>query len=349
MKAAIFQGKGKITTEERPRPGVRQPTEAIVRVVRACVCGSDLWYFRGESDHAVGAIGHEFIGIVEETGSAVQNVKKGDFVIAPFAFSDNTCPHCEAGYHTACQHGGFFGAGNDADGGQAEFVRVPQADGTLEVVPKRQYDDDMLASILSLSDVMGTGYHAAVSAEVKAGDTVAVVGDGAVGLCGIIAAHLLGAKQIIALSRNLARQALAREFGATTIVAERGKAAIDKVLALTGGIGFDAVLECVGTDEANQTAFAVARPGAIVGRVGVPHQVEISATGTFFRNVGMRGGPAPVKAYMNVLLPAVLEGRIQPGKGCDLATDLDHIQEAYQAMDERRAVKVLLKVSEIED
>jgi alcohol dehydrogenase len=347
MKAAIFQGKGRITMENRPKPGIHQATEAIVRVVRSCVCGSDLWYFRGESDHAVGAIGHEFIGVVEEVGPGVLKVRKGDFVIAPFAFSDNTCPHCEAGYHTSCLHGGFFGAGNEADGGQAEFVRVPQADGTLEVVPKGEYDDDMLASLLSLSDVMGTGYHAAMSAEVQKGDTVAVVGDGAVGLCGIIAAKLLGAKQIIALSRHPARQALAREFGARIIVEERGQDAVKRVLELTGGIGVDAVLECVGTDEANQTAFSIARPGAVIGRVGVPHHVEISDTGTFFRNVGMRGGPAPVKAYMDVLLPAVLEGRIKPGKVFDLATDLDHIQEAYQAMDERRAVKVLLKVSEL--
>jgi alcohol dehydrogenase len=285
--------------------------------------------------------------VVEEVGSSVRTLKKGDFVIAPFAFSDNTCPHCEAGYQTACLHGGFFGAGNGADGGQAEYVRVPLAEGTLEVVPKGDYDDEMLASLLTLADVMGTGYHAAVSAGVKSGSTVAVVGDGAVGLCGVLSAKLLGAKQIIALSRNPARQALAREFGATVIVEERGKAAVERLLTLTGGIGVDAVLECVGTEEANQTAFAAARPGAIVGRVGVPHHVEISAVGTFFRNVGMRGGPAPVKAYMDVLLPAVLEGRIQPGKVFDLSTDLDHIQEAYQAMDERRAIKVLLKVSEL--
>lgn len=204
----------------------------------------------------------------------------------------------------------------------------------------------MLASLLSLSDVMGTGYHAAISADVKKGDTLAVVGDGAVGLCGIIAANLLRAKQIIALSRHPARQVLAREFGATMIVEERGLDAIKRVLSLTGGIGVDAVLECVGTDEANQTAFVIARPGAVIGCVGVPHHVEISAPGTFFRNVGMRGGPTSVKAYMAVRLPAVLEGRIKPGKVFDLVTDLDHIQEAYQAMDERRAVKVLLKVGE---
>lgn len=347
MKAAIFKKPGLITTEDRPVPRVQAPTEAIVRVVRSCVCGSDLWYFRGESDRQVGAVGHEFIGIVHQVGSAIRHLKVGDFVIAPFAFSDNTCPHCEAGYQTACLNGGFFGAGNDADGGQAEFVRVPQADGTLEVVPPGKYDDAMLASILTLADVMGTGYHAAVSAQVKAGDTVVIVGDGAVGLCGVISCKLLGAKEIIILSRNPARQALAKEFGATTILEERGKAAIETVMKLTGGIGVNAVLECVGTDEANQTAFGVARPGAIVGRVGVPHHVEISAVGTFYRNVGMRGGPAPVKASMDVLLPAVLEGRIHPGKVFDMTTDLDHIQEAYQAMDERRAVKVQLKVSEL--
>lgn len=333
--------------EERPKPSVRQPNEAIVRVVRACVCGSDLWYFRGESDHAIGAIGHEFIGVVEEVGSELTKLKKGDFVIAPFAYSDNTCPHCEAGFHTACMQGGFFGAGKDADGGQAEYVRVPQAEGTLELVPPGKYDDAMLASLLTLADVMGTGYHAAVSAEVKKGQTVAVVGDGAVGLCAVISAKLLGAKDIIILSRNPARQKLAQEFGASIVVSERGKEAITKVLELTKGVGADAVLECVGTEQANQMAFGMARPGAVVGRVGVPHQVEISAIGTFYRNIGMKGGPAPVKAYMNVLLPAVLEGRIHPGKVFDLQTDLEHIQEAYEAMDERRAVKALLKVSEL--
>ncbi len=346
MKAAIFKGTGIIAVENVPKPVITEQTDAIIRVVRACVCGSDLWYYRGLAQHNEGTIGHECIGVVEETGMAVTDITKGDFVIVPFAFSDGTCPNCQNGFQTACVHGGYFGGGTGDDGGQAEFVRVPQADGTLVVVPQGDYSDEMLASLLALSDVMGTGYHAAVSAGVKAGDTVVVVGDGAVGLSGVLSAQLLGAKRIIALSRNPSRQALAKEFGATDILAERGNTAIERIMELTDGIGADAVLECVGTDEANQTAFAVARAGAIVGRVGVPHDVVIDANGTFFRNVGMRGGPAPVRAYMDILLPAVLEERINPGKVFDLTTDLDHIEDAYAAMDERRVIKSLLKVSE---
>ncbi len=344
MKAAIFRGAGKIEAGVRPDPVIQEPTDAIVRVVRACVCGSDLWYYRGITPHPEGSIGHEFIGVVEEIGSDVKTLHRGDFVIAPFAFSDGTCPNCRAGFHTACTHGGFFGQGIEGDGGQAELTRVPQADGTLLVVPGTDFADETLASLLTLSDVMGTGYHAAVSAEVKQGDTVAVVGDGAVGLCAVLSARLLGAERIIALSRHPKRQELAREFGATDILAERGGAAVKAILGLTDGIGADAVLECVGTNEANQTAFAIARPGAIVGRVGVPHDVELPVEGTFYRNVGMRGGPAPVRAYMAELLDAVLAGKIHPGRVFDFTTDLDHIADAYAAMDERRAIKSLIKV-----
>jgi alcohol dehydrogenase len=347
MKAAIFKSKNVITIEEIDKPTIKEQSDAIVRVVRACVCGSDLWYYRGTSEHDVGTIGHEFIGVVEEVGSDTNGIKVGDFVIAPFAFSDGTCPHCQAGYQTACSHGGFFGGGTGDDGGQSEYVRVPRADGTLEVVPGKDFSDEVLASLLTLSDVMGTGYHAAISAEVKEGATVVVVGDGAVGLLGVLSAKMLGASRIIAMSRHEDRQALAREFGATDIIAERGDEAIEKVMELTDGVGADAVLECVGSKEANETAFAVARPGAIVGRVGVPHDVELPVEDSFFRNIGMRGGPAPVKAYMDILLPAVLEDRINPGKVFDLTTDLDHVQEAYEAMDERRAIKVLLKVSDL--
>ncbi len=323
MKAAIFKGIGKVEIEERPKPVLKEGTDAVVRVTRSCVCGSDLWYFRGHSEHTVGPIGHEFIGVVEEIGSDVKAIKPGDFVITPFAFSDGTCPNCARGFHTACVHGGFFGSGDEGMGCQAEYVRVPQADGTLVVVPGSDFSDDVLASLLTLSDVTGTGYHAAVSAEVKAGDTVAVVGDGAVGLAGVLSAKLLGATRILAFSRHEDRQRLAREFGATDIIAERGQAAIEAIKKRTEGIGVDAVLECVGTGEANDTSFAIARAGAIVGRVGVPHEVEIDATGTFFRNVGMRGGPAPVRAYMDALLPAVLEGQINPGKVFDFVTDLE--------------------------
>lgn len=349
MKAAYFKGKNEIEVREVEKPVVQNQTDAIVRVVYACVCGSDLWYYRGIAEHPEGSIGHEFIGVVEEVGSEVNKLKQGDFVIAPFAYSDNTCPHCQAGYQTACIHGGFFGSGTPGDGGQAEFVRVPQADGTLVAVPNAEmYSEEVLASLLSLSDVMGTGYHAAVSAQVKKGDTVAVVGDGAVGLSGVLSAKMLGAKRIIVLgSTTQSRHELARKWGATDIVEKRGEDAIKAVMELTNGVGADAILECVGTKEANHTAFSIARPGAIVGRVGVPHDVEIESEGTFFRNVGMRGGPAPVRAYIPDLLRAVLSGDINPGEVFDLKTDLDGIAEAYAAMDERRAIKSLIKVSEV--
>jgi alcohol dehydrogenase len=348
MKTAIFRGKGKITVEERPKPVINHATEAIVRVVRTCVCGSDLWYYRGLMEHKVGPIGHECIGVVDEVGDGVKGIKKGDFVISPFAFSDNTCPHCQAGFQTACQHGGFFGDGSEGSGCQAEFVRVPQADGTLVKIPGSNFSDEELASLLTLSDVMCTGYHAAASAQVKEGDTVAVVGDGAVGLSGVLSAKLLGAKRIIVLgSTHETRQELAREWGATDVLQVRGKDAVEAVMRLTDGIGADAVLECVGTKDANDTCFAIARPGAIVGRVGLPHEVEIDALGTFFRNVGMRGGPAPARAYIETLLSAVLAGKINPGKVFDFTIDLDAIAEAYAAMDERRAIKALIKVSEV--
>lgn len=349
MKAAYFIGKDSVEVREVEKPTIQEQSDAIVRVVLACVCGSDLWYYRGIADHAEGSIGHEFIGVVEEIGSDVKDIKTGDFVIAPFAYSDNTCPHCKAGFQTACSHGGFFGGGEPGDGGQAEYTRVPQADGTLVVVPNAEtLSDEVMASLLSLTDVMGTGYHAAVSASVKEGDTVAVVGDGAVGLSGVISAKLLGAKRIIVLgSTHKDRHELARKWGATDIIQVRGDDAVNELMQLTEGVGADAVLECVGEGSANDTAFAVARPGAIVGRVGVPHDVTIDANNTFFRNVGMRGGPAPVRAYMDTLLPAVLNGEINPGEVFDLKTDLDHIAEAYAAMDERRAIKSLVKVSDL--
>ena len=347
MKAAIFQGKGSIGLAERPDPTIKEPTDAIVRVVLACVCGSDLWFYRGITDYAVGSlVGHEFLGRVEDVGKSVQTLAKGDLVIAPFFYSDGTCPHCRAGITSACVQGGVWGA-HGIDGGQGEAVRVPLADGTLVKVPASEYSDQTLASLLTLSDVMSTGHHAAVSAEVTPGDTVAVVGDGAVGLCAIIAAKRLGAERIIALSRNPARQQLARAFGATDILTERGEAASEAVLALTDGVGVDAALECVGTNEAMQTALAIARPGSIVGYVGVPHGVEISIPKIFFRNVGAHGGPAPARAYIPELLPDVLAGRINPGRVFDFTTDLEGIAQAYAAMDERRAIKSLVKVGTI--
>lgn len=347
MKAAIFKGKGKVVFGERPDPKIEKPTDAIVRVVRSCVCGSDLWYYRGITPHDEGPIGHELIGVIEEVGSAVKELKKGDFVIAPFKYSDGTCANCRAGFQANCIHGAPFSVGTD--GGQGQFVRSPYADATLVKVPGSDFSEEQLASFTALSDVMCTGYHAAVSAGVSEGDTVAVVGDGAVGLCGIISAKKLGAKQIIALSRNPARQAAAKEFGATDIVAERGDAAVRKVMELTDGVGANAALECVGSDEAMDTAVNITRPGGMVGAVGVPNYHNFKYRNAFNRNVGLRGGIAPARQYIPELLEDVLNGRINPGRVFDLVTDLEHIADAYAAMDERLAIKSLLKVSEIKE
>lgn len=345
MRAAIFHGPRDITIEEVPDPTVSAPTDAVVRVILACVCGSDLWYWRGLTAHEHTGIGHEFVGVVEAIGSSVTSLRAGDLVIAPFAWSDGTCPNCLVGVQTACLHGGFFGNG-DGLGGQAELVRVPQADGTLVKVPAGTYDEATMRSLLTLSDVMGTGHHAAFSARVLDGDTMAVVGDGAVGLSAVLAARRLGAERIIALSRNPARQALAREFGATDIVAERGEEAVEVVREMTGGIGVDAALECVGTNDAMETALAIARPGSTVGYVGVPHGVELEVPTIFYRNVGIQGGPAPVRAYIPELMEDVLAGRIDPGRVFDFETDLDHLIDAYAAMDERRAIKSLVRVGD---
>lgn len=345
MKAAIFNGKGEVTLGERPDPKIQNPTDAIVRVVFGCVCGSDLWYYRGINPHKVGSIGHEFIGVIEETGSNVSGLQKGDLVIAPFTYSDGTCPNCLAGFMSQCTHGGSFGNG-ETDGGQGEMVRVPYAATTLVKVPSGNYSEDMLASFLSLSDVICTGYHAAVSAGVKNGDTLAVVGDGAVGLGGILASKLLGAKRIIALSRNPSRQKIAKEFGATDIIAERGDKAVIVVMRLTDGVGVNAALECVGTDESINTAAEITRPGGMIGAVGVPNYKEFEYSKLFWKNVGIRGGVAPARKYIPELLTAVLDGRINPGLVFDFRTDLAHIADAYTAMDERRAIKSLLKISE---
>jgi threonine dehydrogenase-like Zn-dependent dehydrogenase len=342
MRAAIFHEPGRIETGDRPDPSLREPTDAIVRVVMACVCGSDLWYYRGDSPFEPGPIGHEFIGVVEDVGADVRHVRKGDFVIAPFAFSDGTCPHCLHGITSACVAGGFFPS--NGDGGQGEAVRVPLADGSLVKVPGSGHSDEMLISLLTLSDVMATGHHAAVCADVRPGGTVAVVGDGAVGLSGVLAAKRLGAQRVIALSRNPARQEVARDFGATDVVAQRGEAATEAVMELTGGVGVDATLECVGTGQAMQTALSIARPGSMVGYVGVPHGVELPIADMFFRNKGVRGGSAPARAYIPELLDDVLEGRIEPGRVLDYETDLDGIADAYAAMDERRAIKSLVRV-----
>lgn len=346
MKAAIFNGPRSIELGERPDPQIQEPTDAVVRVVLGCVCGSDLWYYRGLSPHALGPIGHEFIGVVEEVGAEVHTLKKGDFVVAPFTFNDGTCVHCRAGWPSNCLHGGSFG-NHGIDGGQGEAVRAPFADPTLVKVPSSGYSDELLRSLLALSDVMCTGHHAAVSAGVKKGDTVAVVGDGAVGLCAIIAAKRLGAERILALSRNPARQRLARTFGATDILSERGDEAIQKILGMTNGIGVDAALECVGTGQSMATAFSIARVGSIVGAIGAPHDVVVPMDTVIFRNIGLRGGVSPVRRYIPELLGDVLEGRINPGLVFDFTTDLSGIKEAYDAMDQRRAIKSLLQIGTI--
>ena len=346
MKAAIFNGKGKIELGERPDPKIQEPTDAIVRVVLGCVCGSDLWYYRGLSPHALGPIGHEFIGIVEEVGAEVHTMKKNDFVIAPFTFCDGTCANCRAGWPSNCLHGGSFG-NHGIDGGQGEAVRAPFADATLVKVPGSGHSEETMRSLLTLSDVMCTGYHAAVSAGVKKGDVVAVVGDGAVGLCAIIGAKRLGAERILALSRNPARQKLAREFGATDILTERGDEATEKVLHMTDGIGVDAALECVGTGQSMATAFSIARVGSIVGAIGAPHDVVVPIETVIFRNIGLRGGVSPVRRYIPELLEDVLEGNMNPGLVFDFTTDLNGITEAYVVMDERRAIKSLVQVGTI--
>jgi threonine dehydrogenase-like Zn-dependent dehydrogenase len=342
MRAAIFNEPRSITVGDRRDPIVAEPTDAVVRVVLACVCGSDLWYYRGESQFEPGPIGHEFIGVVEDVGADVRTVARGDLVICPFAFSDGTCAHCQRGITTACAHGGFFPM--NGDGGQGEAVRVPLADGTLVAVPGSGHSDEMLRSFLTLSDVMGTGHHAAVCGRVKQGDVVAVVGDGAVGLSAVLAARRLGAERVIAMSRHEERQQLARVFGATDVVAERGREAVEKVKEMTGGVGVDAALECVGTGQAMDTALRIARPGSTVGFVGVPHGVELPVDRMFFRNVGVHGGPAPARAYIPELLDDVLGERIDPGRVFDYETELEGIADAYAAMDERRAIKSLVRV-----
>lgn len=348
MKAAIYKGIKQMACEERPKPTIIDDGDAIIRVVRACVCGSDLWFYR-DGREADTQTGHEAIGVVESVGDDVTIVKPGDFVIVPFPYSCGKCPVCKAGFESSCPHGGYFGSG-DGMGCQAEYLRVPEADGTLVIVPADAEDlsDEMLASLLTLSDVMSTGYHAATSAEVKPGDTAVVFGDGAVGLCAVLSAKLMGASRIISMSRHADRREIARKFGATDFVEERGDEAVVKVLEMTDGYGADAVLECVGSALSNDTAMKVARAGAVVGRVGLPHDVEVDIPGLFYRNVGLRGGPAPVRTYdMQRLLKEVLDGTINPGIVYTSEYTLDDIQEAYAAMDERRTVKSLLRISEV--
>jgi threonine dehydrogenase-like Zn-dependent dehydrogenase len=337
-------GAGDVRIENVPDARLIEPTDALVAVSHACICGSDLWPYNMMEHTEIGrGMGHEAIGIVEAVGADVRTMRAGDVVVMPFAYSDGTCVFCHEGLHTSCIHGGFFGTGDDVGGAQAEAVRVPLADGTLFVLPVGK-DDALMPSLLTLSDVMGTGHHAAVAAEVGPGKTAAVVGDGAVGLCGVIAARRLGAEQIIILGRHPDRISLAREFGATDVVSERGDEAVERVRELTDGFGVHSVLECVGYAQSTLTALSIARPGGAVGRVGVPQDESIPASlPTFFNNVTMSGGPAPVRAYIEELLPDVLDGRIEPGRVFDRVVGLDGVPDGYRAMADRESIKVMVR------
>ena len=342
MRAAVFRGPGEIDIEQRPKPAVDGPKEAVVRITHTAVCGSDLWFYRGDSDREVGSrVGHEPMGIVEETGPAVRSVDVGDRVFAPFVISCGRCEFCRKGLHTSCVNGDSW------DGAQAEYVHVSEADGTLVRVPDRYADDESaLEALLPLTDVMGTGHHAAVSAGVGAGDTCVVVGDGAVGLCAVLAARRLGAERIVAMGHHEDRLELATSFGATETVAARGEAAVDHVRELTDA-GANHVMECVGAASAMETAIEVCRPGGTVGYVGVPHGVDdegLELYSLFGDNITLRGGIAPVRAYADELMADVLGGTLDPSPIFTKTVDLDGVPDGYRAMDEREAIKVMVKL-----
>jgi threonine dehydrogenase-like Zn-dependent dehydrogenase len=338
MKGTVLYGPGDVRFEERETPKIIEPTDVVLRIAATCVCGSDLWPYRGlQLIEGPTPMGHEYCGFVEEVGSAVKSVKPGQFVVGSFATSDNTCAHCRYGYQSSCIHREFMLRA------QAPFLRVPLADGTLVSTPGGVPSDDLVPSLLTASDVLGTGWFAADAANVKPGGTVAVVGDGAVGLLGVLSAKQMGAERIIAMSRHGARQKLAREFGATDIVTERGDEGVARIEDLTKGIGADSVLECVGTKESMMQAIQSTRPGGFVSYVGVPHGVELSGEQLFFTHVHLHGGPAPVRRYLPKLIALVYNGKINPGKVFDLTLPLENVAEGYRAMDERRAIKTLLK------
>jgi threonine dehydrogenase-like Zn-dependent dehydrogenase len=337
VRGAVLYGPGDVRYDERPEPSIVESTDAIIRMSITCICGSDLWPYRGLNPGSEPApMGHEYCGIVEEVGRDVTSVRRGQFVIGSFAASDNTCPHCRAGYHTSCAHREWI------TGAQAPLLRVPMADGTLVATPEVP-SADLAPSFLAVSDVLGTGWFAADAAKVRPGATVVVVGDGAVGLLGVLSAKQMGAERIIAMSRHAPRQRLAREFGATDIVTERGDEGIARITELTNGLGADSVLECVGTQESMLQAVRSARPGGSVSYVGVPHGVELEGTELFYRHVHLHGGPAPVRRYLPHLIQLVQTGRINPGKVFDLELPLEQVAEGYKAMDERRAIKTLLR------
>jgi threonine dehydrogenase-like Zn-dependent dehydrogenase len=347
VRATVFHAPGDVRVEDVPDPRIVAPTDAIVRVTHACICGSDLWFYRGVNQWEPGwRTGHEFAGVVAEVGSEVRGLKPGDRVLAPFSFSDNTCEFCAKGVHTSCLNGGYWG-GSDNDGGQGEAVRVPQADGTLVVMPDSVADDPaLLRAAVPLTDVMSTGHHAAVSAGVRRGGTVAVVGDGAVGLCGVLAAARLGAERIFALGHHADRLDIAKRFGATDLVSARGDEAIAAVLDATGG-GAESVLECVGAQSSMDLALGVARPGGRVGYVGVPAQVgSIDIRRMFSNNIALHGGVAPARAYLPELLADVAAGTLDPSPVLDTVVTLDGVPEGYAAMDGRTAVKVLVEVGD---
>lgn len=343
MRATVMYGAHDVRVENVPDARLVESTDALVTVTRSAICGSDLWPYRTMEPTETGRrMGHEFIGVVEAVGDDVRTLKEGDLVVTPFVWSDGTCVLCREGVHTSCLHGGRYGA-DGVDGGQGEAVRVPQADGTLVTLPVDR-DDALMPSLLTLSDVMATGHHAALAGRVGPGKSVAVVGDGAVGLCGVIAAKRLGAEQIIILGRHPARLALAREFGATDVVSERGEEAVERVRELTDGLGAHAALECVGYEESTRTALGIPRPGGAVGRIGIPQEDSIpDAVRTFFDNIAIAGGPAPARAYIEELMPDVLEGTIEPGRVFDRVIGLEEVPDGYRAMDEREAIKVLIE------
>jgi threonine dehydrogenase-like Zn-dependent dehydrogenase len=343
MLATVMFAAGDVRVEDVPDPTIVDPTDAIVRVTRACICGSDLWpYASMERTDKGQSMGHEAIGVVEDVGADVRTFKLGDVVVMPFASSDGTCEFCHEGLNTSCVHVSFFGS-RGMSGAQAEALRIPFADGTLYKLPLGE-DDALMPSLLTLSDVLGTGHHAAVVAGVAPGKSVGVVGDGAVGLCGVIAAKRLGAEQIVIMGRHDDRIALARDFGATDVVPERGEEAVERVREITGGRGVHSVLECVGHGAAMETAIGIARPGGAVGRVGVPQHSEIPGSfPAFFGNITVGGGPAPVRAYIDELLPDVLDGRIDPGKVFDRTVGLDGVPDGYRAMADRESIKVMVR------
>jgi threonine dehydrogenase-like Zn-dependent dehydrogenase len=338
VQGAVLYGPGDVRYDERPEPAIINATDAIIRMSVSCICGSDLWPYRGLNPAGGPApMGHEYCGIVEEVGRDVTSIKRGHFVIGSFAASDNTCPHCRAGYHTSCAHREWI------TGAQAPLLRVPMADGTL-VSTAEIPATDLVPSFLAVSDVLGTGWFAADAANVKPGATVAVVGDGAVGLLGVLSAKQMGAERIIAMSRHAPRQKLAREFGATDIVTERGDEGVERIKDLTKGVGADSVLECVGTQEAMRQAIRSTRPGGSISYVGVPHGVELDGTELFYTHVHLHGGPAPVRRYLPDLIRLVQNGTINPGRVFDLELPLEQVAEGYRAMDERRAIKTLLRM-----